>query len=202
MLRERFGRADIMAVDICGTMIRMAREKLGDANITFIANDAETMDLVGRYDLITSNACFQWFDQTARALARYQKYLSDDGMIAFSMFGPGTFKQLHQALETLFGGTMPIAATSFYDRNQMEDMLRRHFDHVSIEPQHIEQTYGSLRELLAAIKYTGTRGGGLEQQTLSRKQLDDLETIYTRQCGRIVATYDVLYCCARQRIDT
>ena len=201
MLRQRFSRADILAVDICGTMIHVAREKLSDANITFVVDDAETMPLDGRFDLITSNACFQWFDDSQAALGRYKGHLTDHGVVAFSVFGPETFRQLRQALGELFGQDMTIAATTFLDYDRLHIMLKRHFGQVSIDRQEIRQSYESLRELLASIKYTGTRGGGLGNRILNRRKLDELEAIYTRQGHSMTATYEVFYCFARQRID-
>src|SRR3990167_3889175 len=71
LLRERFKNASLKAIDISGKMIDVASEKLKDKNIEFIVADAETVDIRGDFDCITSNASFQWFSDLGKTIKKY-----------------------------------------------------------------------------------------------------------------------------------
>ena len=98
LLRDKFPTATIMAVDICGKMIEVAQRKLQDRRIEFVRADAETMAPTESFGLITSNACFQWFDNLEKAIAGYKNLLANDGTILFSIFGPLTLCELSKSL--------------------------------------------------------------------------------------------------------
>ena len=110
LLRKKFDQALLKSVDISEKMIEVAREKLKGEKIEFIVGDAECMDLGSGYDLITSNACFQWFENVQRAVIRYREMLKKDGQISFSIFGPGTFSELNTSLRSSGHGARILAA--------------------------------------------------------------------------------------------
>ena len=85
LLRKKFDQAQLKSVDISEKMIEVAREKLRREKIEFIVGDAERIDLGSGFDLITSNACFQWFENVQRAVIRYREMLKKDGQISFSI---------------------------------------------------------------------------------------------------------------------
>ncbi len=67
--------------------VEQAYKELKNKGVEFIALDAEGLDLNGRFDLITANACFQWFQDLGAALKTYKGMLKDGGLILFSVFG-------------------------------------------------------------------------------------------------------------------
>ena len=101
-LREKFRAAEFKAIDISDRMLKVAQEKLKTKNIEFILADAEDVNIKERFDLITSNACFQWFDNLEPTLMKYKKLLNLRGIISFSIFGPHTYKELRTSLGYLF----------------------------------------------------------------------------------------------------
>lgn len=193
-VRDRYADAHITAVDLCPNMIDMAKAKLGPEQMDYWVGDAETLTLSGSYDLITSNACMQWFADLAGAIQTYGKALTDKGTLVFSVFGPQTFCELSHALSCLLGRPMALSAEGFYKAPEIECYLRREFDSVQIRCDGVEQTYDSVFELLKAIKYTGTKGRGVGGQDLSRPHIEALDKIYRATFGQVVATYDVFYC--------
>ena len=102
LLRNKFPDAVIKAVDICDKMIEVAQNKLKNSKIEFIVDDAETMILTENFDLITSNACFQWFDELDNTIAKYKNLLTEDGIILFSTFGPSTYNELAKSMECFY----------------------------------------------------------------------------------------------------
>ena len=61
----------------------------------FLSGDAETMDWGGRtFDLICSNAVFQWLTDLPAFLKRLRSVSKPGGLLAFSTFGPDNLKEL------------------------------------------------------------------------------------------------------------
>lgn len=97
LLAKEYPLAKITAVDIADGMIEYANSRLDHGNISFICADAEEMPLTKSYDLIVSNATFQWFNHLETTLAKLTSHLREGGKLKFSTFGQETFKELHQA---------------------------------------------------------------------------------------------------------
>jgi len=199
LLRDKFPTATIMAVDICGKMIEVAQCKLQDPRIEFVRADAETMAPTESFGLITSNACFQWFDNLEKAIASYKNLLTNDGTILFSIFGPLTLCELSKSLGRLYEEDVRIASDTFTGVSVLSEILRKNFGHVSINERVFKKTYSSLLELLHTIKYTGTRGFGLNGQSFSKSQITKLEKIYKEEFNNITATYQIFYCRAKRK---
>ena len=158
ILRKSFPFAVIKAVDISKEMIRMAREKIKDDSVEFIVADAETIKLKEDFDLITSNASLQWFDDLGMSLINYKDLLIEGGHIVFSTFGPLTFCELNISLRRLFGERLIINSGSFIEKSQIEEVLKDNFREIGVEERIYKERYGSLLELLEKIKYSGIRG--------------------------------------------
>jgi malonyl-CoA O-methyltransferase len=196
LLRKKFPKAAIKAFDISGEMVTVAAEKLKDKQIDFFVADAEKVSLKEDFDLISSNACFQWFEDFDKAIGNYKDILTAGGDMVFTMFGPGTFRELGQTLEKLYSKEIQISSASFIDKDKVEKTLRRYFSRPRVLEEIFEENYSSLQELLITIKYTGTRGLGINGQALRKEQLKELEKVYKDNFGAITATYQIFYCSA------
>ncbi|NQT46289.1 MAG: malonyl-ACP O-methyltransferase BioC [Candidatus Omnitrophica bacterium] len=195
LLRKRFPKAMITALDISREMIDIARSKLGTDSIDFIMADAEEIDLRKSFDLISSNATFQWFDDMVESLAKYKKLLNEDGLISFSAFGPLTFFELNISLQELFKEETAISSLGFVEKETLEEGLKPLFSEVEVEEELYKERYGSLGELLKKIKYSGVRGGGLGRSGFwTQEKLNRLEDIYKNNFGEIIATHQVFFC--------
>ena len=199
LLRNRFRSAKIKALDVSEKMISLARDKLKNKDIEFIVADAEQINLNGDYDLITSNACFQWFSGLREVLPEYVKSLQKKGVIHFSVFGPQTFGELNTALMYLVKNE-PISAAHFCDRTNLEAMLKDNFKSVKISEICHKETLSSLKELLEKIKYSGIRGNGLSKKVyFSRTFLKKLEQVYLDKFQEICVTYQIFLCRGEKR---
>ena len=195
MLREKFPASCIKALDISQDMIEIARAKLDHAQVKFIVADAESIDLDGKFDFISSNATFQWFQHLEHTLTQYHHLLSDDGIISFSVFGPLTFVELSECLKEVYGEDVSISSNGFADGFKITQMLHNVFGNGVIEQRIFREEHGSLLELLTRIKYTGTGGNGARTNSWwTPKSIQKLEDVYRLKYGRIVATYQVLLC--------
>jgi len=194
LLRERFRQARIVSVDISQRMNEVAAEKLKDKNIELITADAESFDPKEKFDLITSNASFQWFTDIAQALASYRGLLKKDGVIAFSIFGPHTLWELNSALKALFKDSNSTTE-KFTSKEDITGILEQHFQGVRIKEAIYKENFSSLSELLNLIKFTGVRGDGLGNKLyFGRKLIKSLEEHYLEKFQRIEATYQVFFC--------
>ncbi len=194
LLREKFSGAEIKAIDISAKMIEAAAKKISGRRIAFMIEDAETVSLDEKFDLITSNACFQWFEDLDAALMKYKKLLKKDGIILFSMFGPGTFWELNISLKRMFKD-ISIEAADFIGQNKIGKMLNRHFKQVVIAETVHTESFLCLRDFLNKIKYMGVRGEGLNNKIFfSRQVLKRLEESYADEFKGIKATYQILFC--------
>lgn len=199
LLRDKFPDASIKAIDISTQMVDVARRKLGSQKIDFMTADAEEISLKENFDLITSNACFQWFENFDTTLFKYYESLKTGGTILFSAFGSETFWQLRQCLSKLYKKGIAITSANFISKAKIKKVLENNFDCIAIEEEKFKEVYASLWELLSTIKYTGTRGAGINAESFGKKQIAELEKIYKADFGNIEATYQIYYCRAQKR---
>ncbi len=198
LLRKKFEKARIIALDISDRMVEVAQAKLKNEDIEFIVADGESGQFSDEeFDLITSNACFQWFEDLETALTRYRSLLKNNGLILFSIFGPLTFRELSASLESLLEEA-PVAANEFIDKEKIDNILRNNFKDVGIREILYEESFNSLLGLLNKIKYTGIRGRGLGSKVyLSCQNLKKLEEAYLNKFKKIKVTYQIFFCQGR-----
>ena len=194
LLRDRYKDAKLKAIDISKEMIGVAKKKLKDRAVDFIVSDAERSDLDGPFDLVTSNACFQWFQGLEYSLVKYKNLLNQKGVISFSVFGPLTFWELGSALEGI-SAKLSIPAARFKAAPQIKRMLKANFKKIKIKEKRYEESFPGLIDLFNKIKYTGTGGLGLGGEIyFGRRFLSKLEEAYFNKFRRIKATYQVFFC--------
>lgn len=196
LLRKKFSAARIKAVDISESMIEAARKKMGLGEVEFIAADAEEFSFNSEFNLITSNAAFQWFNKTEKTLIKYKDSLRTGGIILFSSFGPLTFFELAQSLKKAIAESVAISSENFLSREELSAVFKKHFAGNAIKEFIIKKEYSSLIELLKRIKYTGARGNGIDNFSLLWKKgmMGEIEKAYKTGYGRIDATYQVFLC--------
>jgi len=195
MLARAFPSAKIQAVDIDGRALEAARLRLSASpSVRFLLADAEG-PIGGRYDIITSNAAIHWFRDLAGTLKQYHGMLAENGLLAFSYFGPETFGELRESLRETIRPRISIAAERFAGYARIEQILRSVFTTAFIEEKRRVQIFASLKELLENIKATGTRGKPRGPRVnWTRRLIARVEEAYLRRYGRIEATYQVFLC--------
>lgn len=195
ILSRNFPGASITAVDFSAHMIEVAGNKL-NGKVRFLLCDGEDLYSQGKFDLIASNATFQWFENLEKTINNYRDFLEERGLILFSIFGPSTFYELKEA----FNQTHPdkhinFPSSRFLSLNRLETALKKSFKEVKIEEVIFLKEYRSIRELLKTIKYTGENvfvsGSGL---FLTPSKIKKLEETYFKKFGAIRASYQTFFC--------
>lgn len=195
LLRDKYPQAEIRAIDISREMVEIAKEKLQRQMIEFVVADGEALDFKEHFDLISSNACFQWFENLEVVLSSYKKILNKDGVISFSIFGSLTFNELNKSIKELFGEKILIISCNFKEKVGLEKILRVLFRKVEIDGEIYKERYASLSELLKKIRYTGIKGNSIGRKGLwTPKMIDELEKVYKEKFKEIIATYQVFFC--------
>ncbi|MEK6695882.1 MAG: methyltransferase domain-containing protein [Candidatus Deferrimicrobiota bacterium] len=197
MLLDAFRGASVFGVDISEAMVRVAKRGIDDPRARFAVADAEEI-ATGSYDLVTSNAAFQWFLSLPRTLARMASLLPGGGLLTFSFFGPETYAELDAALRAsaLRRGAHDgarVAAAAFHSREEISDALSAAFPRWDVAERRYHQEFPTLADLLRSIRYTGTRGGGA-RESWSPGKLARVEEAYRERDGGIKATYQVFLC--------
>jgi malonyl-CoA O-methyltransferase len=200
ILKRRFKGARLKAVDISREMITIAKQRIKDKQIEFMVQNAEAFESSEKFGLVTSNAVFQWFSNLEETLSSYKNLLTPNGVIIFSVFGPLTFKELRDSLNDALAkpyekDKFSIAAIRFLAKKDLEKILRAHFSKVSIKELVIKEKYPTLTGLLRKIKYTGTRGEGLNRTFLwAPALLKRISLVYKARFGKIETSYQIFLC--------
>ena len=198
MLCDRYAGASITALDISEDMVRVARKKLEGERLKFEIADGENLAFDKKFDLITSNASFQWFEDIDRAFGLFRENLKPGGTLLFSMYGPETFQEFKAVLGYFFGARRWLSSSKFLLCREVEGILKKHFTECEVTEARFSADFLSIWDFLKNIKNTGTRGEGLGQGIfLGKYSLMELERKYIEKFGSITATHHVYFCRAR-----
>ncbi len=198
LLADAYRRAAVRATDVCERMLAVARRRIPSPRVQFAVEDAEKRPS-GSYDLITSNATFQWFVDLAGTLRRMADSLNDDGMVSFSSFGPRTYCELDAALRAALGEGVRAEAARFPGNEQLSRMMAGNFSDWAVEEVRYSRHFQGLTDLLQCIHSTGTQGrpparGGMWTPGMFQR----VERAYPKRHAQIRATYQVFFCWGRR----
>lgn len=142
-----------------------------DKNIQFLSGNIENIKLENKiYNLIISNAVFQWFKNPYKTIEQLKTHLTPGGTFAFSSFGHRNFYEIKELLG--------IGLDYFEYSNKVKE------DIVEIE-------FTSIIELLKHIKQTGVNA--ITNYTFTKGRLQEFERKYIERFGKIKLTYNPVY---------
>lgn len=171
---ETYTAIDI--VEDCENYIKKINPK-----INFINADIETYinKLENKFDLIISNATFQWLDDFETTTHRLQNMLSNNGEFVFSTFGNENFREIFHVIGT---------SLQYYSENE----LRRMLPLSTIESEIHILAFDSPKEVLKHLQLTGVNG--VENKIWTKKDLANFENGYKNFCSRrATLTYNPIY---------
>ncbi len=105
LIAEKYPQSNIVALDLAPGMIEVAKERLSSLPsttvkpIAFKCADAEAEFPQGPFDLIISNATFQWFNNPEQMALNVLDNLTPKGQCLFSTFGNQTFAELGESFK-------------------------------------------------------------------------------------------------------
>ncbi len=152
-------------------------------DIIFVSSDIEyyTNNLKSKYDLIVSNAVFQWLDNMPSVINGLAEKLKPNGQFVFSTFGKQNFKEINAVL----GKTL-----HYYSKKELADMLVKF--NSTIEEDIQIMTFDTPKDILRHIQSTGVNA--LSKEIWTKSDLKNFEKKYYDVCKNIpTLTYNPIY---------
>lgn len=167
--------------DIVSKAKKYIEEVSGDIN--FISGDIEELEINTKYDLIISNASLQWCNDIETTINKLINSLSDNGILAISIFGDDNFKEIKNIFNI---------ENKNYNFESLKNFLTKYNAQILVEKDKL--TFSSLFEILKHIQKTGVNA--IKESTLTKSQLKTLEENY-KKCfsieNSLTLTYEPVY---------
>lgn len=208
-LRERYPRAELLALDLAPAMLRQARNRCQEGGFVarlkrvmqqpprFVAADAQRLPVeAGRIDLAFSNLTLQWCEDLDGAFAEVRRVVRPGGLLTFTTFGPDTLTELRHSWAAVDGASH---VNAFMDMHDIGDgLVRSGFENPVMDVEHFTVTYETVHDLMRDLKAIGAHNvtAGRVRHMTGRRRLAALAEAYEayRQAdGRLPATYEVVY---------
>ncbi|PGZ96472.1 malonyl-[acyl-carrier protein] O-methyltransferase BioC [Bacillus pseudomycoides] len=199
-LATLFPNATITAVDFAESMIAKAKMHCNMESVTFRCEDIEHMKLDEQYDVMISNATFQWLNDLSVTLANLYHHLHEDGVLLFSTFGDKTFYELHtsfQCAKTMCAiDDATTVGQTFLTGLQLQELCKRITGDIHVDEACYIETFTTVRDFLQSIRKVGATNSNEGFYCQSPSIFRNMLRIYERdfmEDGRIVATYHALF---------
>ena len=123
-LRERLPDGEIVALDASPSMLELARARLGEDRVSFLAHDLLEPIPIAPVDAILSTATFHWVPDHDRLFANLAAILRPDGRMAAQSGGAGNLRCVNDAVARATG--IDLTETKVYPTPAAEtDRLQR-----------------------------------------------------------------------------
>lgn len=215
-LIEHVPGLQLTALDLSEKMLLQAKRKCGEAadRVQWVLADVErwaqrqASDVeVGKqatdnYDLIVSNATFQWLNTPQETLRYLAKLLNRKGCLAYSTFGENTFYELHTSFALAEQAlSLPLSrhGQPFPKMKAWQDMLAEcQLEQCSCKRENRRFYYTSVREFLYQVKRVGAGNAQTQPVTAlgGRRLFEEMYRAYEHRFGTphgMPATYEVEY---------
>ncbi len=186
LLRKRFRRARVIAIDGSARMLQVARRKRRLlSKQREVQADARALPLAdGSVDVIFSNLMLPWLDQPETVFPEVARVLRTDGLFAFSTLGPDSLQEIRQAWQAVGGGTH---VKQFPDMHDIGDaLLQAGLRDPVLDVDRLSVTYSSGEALFRDLTAVGARNSLRERQPglMGRKRLQRfVDTLFAAGTG-------------------
>ena len=196
LLKKRYAKAEVIAVDLALPMLRAARQHASWRRpFQRVCAEATALPLADHgADVLHSNLCFQWIDDLKALFGECVRVLKPGGLLAFSTFGPDTLKELRASWAQ---ADQQPHVSRFLDMHDVGDaMLAAGLRDPVLDVHRYTLTYSEPRKLLEELQGLGatnadqTRERGLTGKARYQRMLAAYEAM--RIDGRIPATWEVV----------
>ena len=134
-----------------------------------------------KYDLIISNAAFQWVENLESFIKLLVSKLNEGGILLFSTFGPENFREVNFVL----GKTLP-----YYSANELQEIIKDY--KIIVEQEMHVMAFKTPKDILKHIKSTGVNA--LEMVSWTKSDMQKFENGYNNFCSGIpTLTYHPIY---------
>jgi len=206
LLRNRFKRAYIVALDLAESMTKAAKKKHAhrlpwQEKTQFATADALALPVPDAgFDLVCSNLTMQWVAKPEQMLAEMRRVLAPGGLMLFSTFGRRTLSELRQSLASIkhehAGLVLPFPDVTTLGNSLMALPVELPVTDTDLFTLTYPNAMALVRELKAwgaSASAISNRPGGLYGRNLLQGLNVAYNTAHQMEDGRIRATFEVLY---------
>ena len=153
----------------------------------FLCGNAQRINPNSTYDLIISNAMFQWFKNLDEVFAKYRMLLNKDGLLAFTTFSPENFCELKQ-----------VAGLSldYKTEDDLKNILSKNYEILVCKSYKKVLEFNTPLELLYHMKNTGVNS--LNSSSWTFAQVKDFCKKYSEVYPQVTLTYAPILVIARK----
>ena len=206
-LAQLYPNAHIIATDISADMLAVAKSNLSNfTTISYELQDGENLTLTGQFDLIISNAAFQWFHDYEQAFQQFYHRLQPGGYLLYATFGNDTFSELHTSFEiarqSLKINSPVHHGPAFISMPALKVIAQRlGFTSTYHEDFHKEY-FPTVKDFLTSVKKVGANNAShSKNMVINRKLLFSMMNYYQENFAlkkEIFATYHAIYGCEQR----
>lgn len=177
---KKFYFKKYLAIDMIDKCSKYISEISKD--IDFLAINIEDFNTDEKYDLIISNASFQWIEDLERLIFKTEKFLNKKGTFIFSTFGEFNFKEMQSYIKS------PL---KYYSTKELTEILSK-YQNVEITEYKQTLDFESPTDVLYHIKKTGVNA--LTNTRWTKSDLVRFEQTYPKTSkGKYPLTYHPIY---------
>jgi malonyl-CoA O-methyltransferase len=197
MLRRRYGKSQVLAIDVAPGMLREAGRRMRLwRRFDRVCADAIALPIAtGSIDLVFCCLMLQWCDDPAIAFAEAHRVLRPGGLLIFSTFGPDTLHELRAAW-TVADATSHVS--EFPDMPQLgAALMHAGMTEPVIDIERRVVHYTDARSLARELRRIGARNAtadrlrGLTGRHRWRRMDEAYESRRTE--AGLPATYEIIY---------
>ena len=176
-LIKKFNTTTYDAIDIVEDCEKYIKEI--SSNINFYHSDIETFNFQNKYDLIISNAVFQWVEDLPLFIEGLKKCLNPNGILLFSTFGTDNLLEISK---------LTGAGLKYKTVQELNSLLKPQ----EIFEDRIELEFDTPKDVLKHLKYTGVNA--ISNNHWTKSDLKEFENGYKTICANgIKLTYNPIY---------
>lgn len=194
LLRQRFPRAEIIALDLAEGMLQFARSVRPVAD-AYIAADAEQLPLAsGSVDLVFSSMALQWCYDLPQLFAELRRVTASGGRQLIATLGPGTLRELKESWAQV---DRDVHVNRFLPQKEWLEAAAKAGLKAAVHREervlHFDTSLQLMRELKNIGAHNVNRGAG--QGLMSRARLRRLAAAYEplRTGAGLPASYEIYY---------
>ena len=157
------------------------------SNAKFSAGDFRRIKFPKSYNLVASNAVFQWFKNLDKILDFCYEILEKNGILAFSTFSPENFKEF----KAITGLTLPYKSVE-----EITMLLDKNFKVITVQKFEHKIKFDNPLQILAHMKKTGVNS--LSDKKWGIKEVKEFCTSYSEKFPSLELTYSPIIIVARK----
>lgn len=144
----------------------------GRANSHFMIGDIEKCELDPlAFDIILSNAVFQWVNDFPLLLDKLHQALKPGGILAFCTFGERNFEEVAQ---------LTAKKLKYFTADEVSAMLSRHFEVLAVHEEIHVLHFPNVQKVLEHMRLTGVTATGENFSWTKGKMQKFMEEYYRR----------------------